>query len=99
MNILETKGLYHDFKGLEVLFDVNLQVREGERHAVIGPNGAGKTTLFNVITGTYRPSRGQVFFKGREVTGSRPHELTIWALGFASFMAFLKKLAEECPQT
>jgi branched-chain amino acid transport system ATP-binding protein len=57
MTILETKGLYHDFKGLQVLFDVNLQVQEGERHAVIGPNGAGKTTLFNVITGTYRPSR------------------------------------------
>jgi branched-chain amino acid transport system ATP-binding protein len=81
MNILETKGLYHDFKGLEVLFGVNLQVEEGERHAVIGPNGAGKTTLFNVITGTYRPSRGQVFFKGKEVTGSRPHEMTRLGMG------------------
>lgn len=81
MNILETKGLYHDFKGLAVLFDVNLQVREGERHAVIGPNGAGKTTLFNVITGTYRPSRGQVFFKGKEVTGARPNELTRLGMG------------------
>ncbi len=40
MNILETKGLYHDFKGLEVLFNINFQVEEGERHAVIGPNGA-----------------------------------------------------------
>lgn len=81
MNILETKGLYHDFKGLRVLFDVNLQVEEGERHAVIGPNGAGKTTLFNVITGTYRPSQGQVFFKGKEITGSRPHELTRIGMG------------------
>jgi branched-chain amino acid transport system ATP-binding protein len=81
MNILETKGLYHDFKGLEVLFDVNLQVEEGERHAVIGPNGAGKTTLFNVITGTYHPSRGQVFFKGKEVTGSRPYEMARLGLG------------------
>ena len=41
MNILETKDLYHDFSGLKVLFDVNLQVIEGERHAIIGPNGAG----------------------------------------------------------
>jgi len=81
MNILETRGLYHDFKGLEVLFDVNLQVEEGERHAVIGPNGAGKTTLFNVITGTYQPSRGQVFFKGKEITGARPHELTRLGVG------------------
>jgi len=81
MNILETKGLYHDFKGLEVLFDVNLEVKEGERHAVIGPNGAGKTTLFNVITGTYQPRRGQVFFKGKEITGARPHELTRIGMG------------------
>jgi branched-chain amino acid transport system ATP-binding protein len=81
MNILETKGLYHDFKGLQVLFDINLQVQEGERHAVIGPNGAGKTTLFNVITGTYRPSRGKVFFKGKEVTGAKPNELTRLGLG------------------
>ncbi len=81
MNILQTKGLYHDFSGLQVLFDVNLQVQEGERHAVIGPNGAGKTTLFNVITGTYRPSRGQVFFKGKETTGARPHELNRLGMG------------------
>jgi branched-chain amino acid transport system ATP-binding protein len=81
MNILETKGLYHDFSGLEVLFGVDLRVQGGERHAVIGPNGAGKTTLFNVITGTYRPSRGQVFFKGKEITGSRPYELTRLGLG------------------
>jgi branched-chain amino acid transport system ATP-binding protein len=81
MNILETKGLYHDFKGLEVLFDVNLEVKERERHAIIGPNGAGKTTLFNVITGTYHPSRGQVFFKGKEVTGAKPNELTRLGMG------------------
>jgi branched-chain amino acid transport system ATP-binding protein len=81
MNILETKGLYHDFKGLEVLFDVNLELKERERHAIIGPNGAGKTTLFNVITGTYHPSRGQVFFKGKEVTGAKPNELTRLGMG------------------
>ncbi|HDQ04986.1 MAG TPA: ABC transporter ATP-binding protein [Deltaproteobacteria bacterium] len=75
MKMLETKGLYHDFDGLEVLFDVNLQVEEGERHAVIGPNGAGKTTLFNVITGTYKPSRGEVFFKGNEITGMKPCDI------------------------
>jgi len=81
MNILETKGLYHDFDKLAVLFDVNLQVQEGERHAIIGPNGAGKTTLFNVITGTYKPSRGAVFFKGQEVTGSKPHRMVRLGMG------------------
>ena len=70
MNILETQGLSHDFSGLKVLFDVNLRVDPGERHAVIGPNGAGKTTLFNLITGTYTPSRGKIMFKEKDITGA-----------------------------
>lgn len=81
MNILETKDLRHDFNGLKVLFGVDLQVKEGERHAVIGPNGAGKTTLFNTITGTYKPSSGQVFFKGKNITGYKPHHLARIGMG------------------
>lgn len=81
MNILETKGLYHEFKGLKVLFDINLEVEKGERHAIIGPNGAGKTTLFNLITGTYVPKKGRVFFKGKDVTGSPPEELVRQGMG------------------
>lgn len=81
MNILETKGLYHDFKGLKVLFDINLEIKKGERHAIIGPNGAGKTTLFNLITGTYVPKKGRVFFKGKDVTGRPPEELVRQGMG------------------
>jgi branched-chain amino acid transport system ATP-binding protein len=81
MNILETRGLYKDFHGLEILFNVNLEVKEGERHAIIGPNGAGKTTLFNVITGTYHPSRGKIIFKGKDISGARPHALTRLGMG------------------
>ena len=81
MSILETKELYHDYSGLQVLHGVNLQVKEGERHAVIGPNGAGKTTLFNVVTGLYRPSRGGVFFQGRDVTGMQPYRLSRMGMG------------------
>lgn len=81
MNILETKDLKHDFSGLKVLFGIDLQVKEGERHAVIGPNGAGKTTLFNTITGTYKPSHGQVFFKGKDITGYKPHQLARIGMG------------------
>ncbi len=81
MNILQTRGIYHDFKGLKVLFDVNVDVRQGERHAIIGPNGAGKTTLFNIITGTYEPSRGDIFFKGKKVTGFKPYKLSRLGMG------------------
>ena len=81
MNILETRDLCHDFKGLQVLFDVGLTVDQGEHHAIIGPNGAGKTTLFNVITGTYRPSGGQFFFKEQDITGLPPYKLARRGLG------------------
>jgi len=81
MSILETKELSHDFKGLWALRNVGLQVKEGERHAIIGPNGAGKTTLFNVITGTYVPSKGNVFFKGNDVTKAKPNEMVRLGMG------------------
>ncbi len=81
MNILETRSLSHDFGGLQVLKDVNLQVLAGERHAIIGPNGAGKTTLFNTITGTYTPSQGSVYFKGRNITGAGPCKIQRLGMG------------------
>jgi branched-chain amino acid transport system ATP-binding protein len=79
--ILETRDLSHDFDGLPVLSRVNLDVRQGERHAIIGPNGAGKTTLFNVITGTYTPRSGQIFFKQKDVTGESAHALVRLGMG------------------
>jgi branched-chain amino acid transport system ATP-binding protein len=81
MSILEIKGLYHDFKGLKVLFGIDLEVEKGERHAIIGPNGAGKTTLFNVITGTYSPRKGQIFFRGTDITGYPPQKLVRLGMG------------------
>ncbi len=67
--ILELKGIYKDFDGLEVLFGINLGIQDGERHAIIGPNGAGKSTIFNLITGKYLPSKGNILFKGQDITG------------------------------
>lgn len=73
--ILELRDVYKDFNGLEVLSGINLQINEGERHAIIGPNGAGKSTLFNLITGKYLPSRGKILFKGKDITGESPFKL------------------------
>ena len=81
MSILEIRGLHHDFKGLKVLFGIDLEVEKGERHAIIGPNGAGKTTLFNIITGTYSPRKGQIFFEGTNITGYPPHQLVRLGMG------------------
>lgn len=70
--ILETRGLTKEFKGFVAVKDVSLKVRRGTIHALIGPNGAGKTTCFNLLTHFLEPTRGQIFFKGREITGSPP---------------------------
>jgi len=73
--ILELRDIYKDFNGLKVLSEINLKIKEGERHAIIGPNGAGKSTLFNLITGKYLPTHGKIFFKGRDITGESPFKL------------------------
>jgi branched-chain amino acid transport system ATP-binding protein len=70
--ILETRGLTKEFKGFVAVKDVSLRVRRGSIHALIGPNGAGKTTCFNLLTHFLEPTRGQIFFKGEEITGSAP---------------------------
>jgi len=70
--ILETRQLTKDFKGFVAVKDVDLAVRRGTIHALIGPNGAGKTTCFNLLTHFLTPTRGQIFYNGREITGSRP---------------------------
>lgn len=67
--ILEGRGLRKEFGGLVAVSDVDIRVRAGDLHSIIGPNGAGKTTLFNLLTGTLKPTRGTVFFKGRDITG------------------------------
>jgi branched-chain amino acid transport system ATP-binding protein len=68
--ILETRKLRKEFGGLVAVDDVSVQIEQGHTHSIIGPNGAGKTTLFNLISGSFKPTYGQVFFKGEDITGS-----------------------------
>jgi branched-chain amino acid transport system ATP-binding protein len=70
--ILETRGLTKEFKGFVAVKDVSLKVGRGTIHALIGPNGAGKTTCFNLLTHFLEPTRGQIVFRGRDITGSSP---------------------------
>ena len=73
MNFLEIRKVSRFFGGLAAIRDVSFELRQGEILGLIGPNGAGKTTLFNVVNGFYHPSRGEVLFKGRKISGSKPH--------------------------
>ena len=73
--ILATTGLTKEFRGFVAVNDVNLTVRTGTIHALIGPNGAGKTTCFNLLTKFLQPSRGQITFKGRDITALKPADI------------------------
>jgi branched-chain amino acid transport system ATP-binding protein len=70
--ILETRGLTKEFKGFVAVNGVDLQVKRGTIHALIGPNGAGKTTCFNLLTAFLTPTRGEIVYNGRGITGARP---------------------------
>lgn len=72
--ILSTKGVTKRFDGLVAVDHITYQVGEGETAGIIGPNGAGKSTFFNLLTGYHRPSEGQVFFQGGDITGSQSYQ-------------------------
>ncbi len=79
--IIETRRVAKYFGGLHAVDGVDLQVAEGAMHSIIGPNGAGKTTLFNLISGYLKPTSGQVFLRGREITGLPLHRMAHLGLG------------------
>ncbi len=78
---LEVKGVGISFGGLRAVNNVAFNVYEKSIVSIIGPNGAGKTTLFNLLTGYYRPSSGQVLFDGLDVTGVSPDKISKMQIG------------------
>jgi branched-chain amino acid transport system ATP-binding protein len=74
--LLELQALTMRFGGVVALNGVDLTVREGEIFALIGPNGAGKTTVFNVVTGVYHPSDGEIRFDGNRISGRKRYAVT-----------------------
>src|SRR5271157_4015905 len=73
MPLFMIKNLSHYFGGLCAVADFNLSMEHGELVGLIGPNGAGKTTVFNLISGIYKPSRGNIVFNGEPLAGLAPH--------------------------
>ena len=72
---LELKDLRKSFGKTEIIRGVNLAVTAGERVGIIGPNGAGKSTLFNLISGRFEPTSGQVLLNGQRIDGKTPYEI------------------------
>jgi len=75
MTILGIEGLTRDFGGLRALDKVDLALQSGEIFGLIGPNGSGKTTMLNIITGFLKPTAGHITYKGKLITGFRPHQI------------------------
>ena len=82
--LVETRGLVKEYRRRRVVNGVNMNVREGEIVGLLGPNGAGKTTSFYMITGLIRPTGGQVYFKGRDVTRLPMFRRARMGLGYLS---------------
>jgi branched-chain amino acid transport system ATP-binding protein len=90
--LLEGQGVTKFFGGLAAVSEISFYLRPGEILGLIGPNGAGKTTLFNIIAGVYKPSRGQILFRGRDITSLKPNE--VCKLGIARTFQITKPFLE-----
>lgn len=86
--LLQTSQLSKQFGGVKAVDSVSIDLEEGALLGIIGPNGSGKTTLVNLITGFVSPDSGQVFYRGRDITGLMPH--TIMGLGIARTFQMVK---------
>ena len=97
--LLELRKVSMAFGGLKVVAGLDLHVDEGEIVSVIGPNGAGKTTLFNLVTGVYEPTQGDIVFAGESITGLEPHLITRKGIArtFQTLRLFLNMTVRAIP--
>jgi branched-chain amino acid transport system ATP-binding protein len=75
MPLLRVQNLSHDFGGLRAVQDYGLEIEMGQIRGLIGPNGAGKTTIFNLLTGIYTPTEGEILLDGRRINGLPAHRI------------------------
>lgn len=81
MSLLTTKNIGITFGGLRAVDNFNVSIEPGELVGLIGPNGAGKTTIFNMLTGVYLPTEGEIFIDGEKVNGKKPFQIVRMGLG------------------
>src|SRR5215210_1667909 len=74
--LLDVRNVTMRFGGLAAVKNLNMRVARGALYGLIGPNGAGKTTVFNVLTGVYCPTEGEIEFDGARVDGMKPYQIT-----------------------
>jgi len=75
VNLLEVEKLSKSFGGVRAVFELDMEVKEGEILGLIGPNGSGKTTFFNLVSGLLKPDKGEIRLLNRDITGMKPHKV------------------------
>ena len=95
--LLEARNISKQFGGLTAVRDLDLEIQKGMIASLIGPNGAGKTTFFNMVSGFYKPTSGQLLLDGKEIGGLRPNRATALGLGrtFQNIRLFSNMTAVE----
>ena len=81
MALLRVEKMSHEFGGLRAVNNYSLEIEKGQIRGLIGPNGAGKTTIFNLITGIYKPTEGEIYLEGKKITGLPPNQIASHGLG------------------
>jgi branched-chain amino acid transport system ATP-binding protein len=81
MVLLQVENMTHYFGGLRAVHNFDLEIEPGQIRGLIGPNGAGKTTIFNLITGIYRPTEGNIVLEGQKIIGRAPHDIASLGIG------------------
>ena len=101
--ILRTENVCRYFGGLKAVDNISMTVNSGQIFGIIGPNGAGKTTFFNVCSGIYKPTKGQVYFEGRDISGLKPEVIsrlgitrTFQAMQLFKYMTVLENVKVGC---
>ena len=80
MPLLRVEKMSHDFGGLRAVNNYDLEIESGQIRGLIGPNGAGKTTIFDLITGIYRPTEGNITLEDKDIVGLQPHQIASMGL-------------------
>lgn len=101
--ILRTEKVCRYFGGLKAVDNISMSVNSGQIFGIIGPNGAGKTTFFNVCSGIYKPTKGNVYFEGRDISGLKPEVIsrlgitrTFQAMQLFKYMTVLENVKVGC---
>ena len=93
MSLLELRNICMDFGGLRAIDSLSLSIDEGRILGLIGPNGAGKSTAFNCVAGVYKPTSGEIWFDGQNITGAKPWDLC--RAGLARTFQIVKPFASK----